>query len=216
MASECIVVLYSGGHAKQCIDIFLENECNIVCFDDCYSGETLEFYRSTFIIGNINDYHKFKKPHKVFCAAGDNSIRNSIVSKFPDAPWINCISKHSYISDGSAVGTGNYIGIHTKVVANSKVGNFNILNDGATVMHDCTVGNFTHLAPNSSLGGRVKIGSYVLIGTNAVVNPNACVPDNTIVGSQSVILKTIPDLGVKQTYIGVPACSRTAVHNFQN
>ena len=205
-----LYILYSGGHAKQCIDIFLENDYQILgCFDDYFlkSKKEEEFYRGINIIGSIDDYLKLynenliHKNHFVFCCAGDNTIRKTIIDKYKDDNYINCISKHSYISDTSNIGIGNYIGVHSKIISNSLIGDFNIVNDGATIMNDCKINDFNHLAPNSSLGGRVKICSYCLIGTNCTVNPNVKICDKVTVGSGGVVLQNIIKEGV---YVGVP------------
>ena len=207
-----IIILYSGGHAKQCIDLFLETSCNqpIFCFDDCYKNIPLPFYRSSTIIGTIEDYETYlnqNSSHKTFIAAGDNSIRQNIYMKYPNAPYINCVSQFSYISPGSSIGIGNYIGIHTKIAANSKLGNFNICNDGSTIMHDCQIGDFNHLAPNCSLGGRVSIGKLNLIGTNSTINPNCKIENQFIVGSQSVVLSSYQNIDpcIWMKLVGIPA-----------
>ena len=53
-----------------------------------------------------------------------------------------------------------------------------IINHGAVVDHDCTIGDFSHIAPNATLGGSVRVGSNVLIGTGANILPGVSVADD--------------------------------------
>ena len=195
-------LIQSGGHCKQCIDIFLDNGYTIKgCFDNWCKGE---FYRDVKIIDTLDNICKYVNNNDpIFCTIGDNKKRKELVEKYPFYNWVNCISKYSYISSSVKIGKGNYIGVGTKILSDCKVGNFNIINDGSTMTHDNEIGDFNHLAPNSSLGGKVKISNNCLIGTNATVNPNISINNNNIVGSGGVVVKNIE----KESIIvkGVPA-----------
>jgi sugar O-acyltransferase (sialic acid O-acetyltransferase NeuD family) len=196
-----VYILFSGGHSKQCIDIFLDNHIPVLgLFDD--NRPTGKFYRGTEIIGTIKDIQTKTQLNSVFfCACGNNTLRKSIITEYNNLTWINCISRHSIISPSAIIGTGNYIGASTKILADAVIGNFNILNDGCTVTHDNTIGDFNHIAPNASLGGFVTIGNLCLIGTNSTVNPTIQVTDNTTIGSGAVAIHNINTPG---TYAGIP------------
>lgn len=195
-----IYIIFSGGHSKQCIDIFLDNHIPVLgLFDD--NRPKGGFYRGTQILGKISDIPMIGEGALFFCACGNNKLRQSIIEMFPDLNWTNCISRHSIISPSAIIGKGNYIGISTKVAADAFIGDFNILNDGCTVTHDNIIGNFNHIAPNASLGGFVKIGNNCLIGTNSTINPSITITDNIIIGSGAVALHNIEMSG---SYVGVP------------
>ena len=199
--SSGVYVIFSGGHSKQCIDIFLDNHIPVLgLFDD--NRPKGVFYRGTQILGTIADIPSIVEEKALFfCACGNNRLRQSIVEMFPSFTWINCISRHSIISPSAIIGNGNYIGVSTKVAADAVIGDFNILNDGCTVTHDNKIGNFNHIAPNASLGGFVKIGNNCLIGTNSTINPSVTMTDNIIIGSGAVALR---DIGEAGSYIGIP------------
>lgn len=195
-----IYLIFAGGHAKQVIDIFIENQYEICgIFDDFKEND---FYRNTKIIGKISDIDKFSK-NKIpfFCTIGDNLIREKIYNEYNNLEWVNCISQRAYISPSVKLGVGNYIGTFCKILADSIIGDFNIINEGSTLTHDNIIGNFNHIAPNSSLGGKVNIRNRNLIGTNSTINPNISIFDNIIIGSGAVVIKNISDPG---TFIGVP------------
>jgi sugar O-acyltransferase (sialic acid O-acetyltransferase NeuD family) len=199
-----VYILFSGGHSKQCIDIFLDNHIPVLgLFDD--NRPPGPFYRGTEILGKIEDLSRLAKPQALFfCACGNNTNRKAIVEKFPGLTWTNCISRHSIISPSAQIGTGNYIGLTTKIAADAVIGDFNILNDGCTITHDNTIGNFNHIAPNASLGGFVKIGDFCLVGTNSTINPSVSMRDNITIGSGAVAIQNIEEPGV---YVGVPCKS---------
>jgi sugar O-acyltransferase (sialic acid O-acetyltransferase NeuD family) len=194
-------LVQTGGHSKQCIDIFLENGYTIKgCFDNWCTGS---FYRDCKIIDTIEQMHNYvKESDPIFCTIGDNQKRKQLVGQYPHHNWINCISKHSYISPSVQMGRGNYIGVGTKLLADTKIGHFNICNDGSTLTHDNNVSDFNHFAPNCSLGGKVIISNNCLIATNATINPNVFICDQVVVGSGAVVTKDIKKTGV---YVGIPA-----------
>ncbi len=199
-----VYIILAGGHAKQCIDIFLENKESIQGVFDDFRPVGSSFYRDTSIIGKLDEVKdKVNSTDRVFCAIGDNTKREAFVTQFPDLNWINCISSKAILSPTVTLGIGNYVGATCKILADSMVSNFSIINDGATVMHDCIVGSYVHLCPNSSLGGRVEIGNGVLVGTNATVNPNVRIERKVQVGSGAVVVKSIKKEGI--TVKGVPA-----------
>jgi sugar O-acyltransferase (sialic acid O-acetyltransferase NeuD family) len=196
-----VYIIFSGGHSKQCIDIFLDNHIPVLgLFDD--NRPIGPFYRGTEIIGTLADIRTNARSCAVFfCACGNNTLRKAIIDQYQDLTWVNCISRHSIISPSAIIGRGNYIGISTKIAADSVIGDFNILNDGCTVTHDNTIGDFNHIAPNASLGGFVQIGNLCLIGTNSTVNPTVLMADNITIGSGAVAIHNIETPG---TYAGIP------------
>lgn len=206
-----VYILFSGGHAKQCIDIFLENGVQILgLFDQSYlknNQNHIHFYRGTKVIGDIDHLSNFcngdEEDVYIFCAAGDNTTRKEIVQKYPLSKYkyVNCISKTAYISEGSKIGIGNYIGIFSEVSSNVKIGDFNILNDKCQVMHDNIIGDFNHISCNTTLCGYVKIISHCFIGACAVVNNKITIGKDIIVGSNSTVIKDVNESG---TYAGTP------------
>ena len=202
--SNGVYIIFSGGHSKQCIDIFLDNHIPVLgLFDD--NRPPGLFYRNTQIIGKISNINTcLLKCATFFCACGNNTLRSEIIKQLPGLTWTNCISRHSIISPSAIIGIGNYIGISTKILADANIGDFNILNDGCTITHDNKIGNYTHIAPNASLGGFVSIGDFCLVGTNSTVNPSVSVQNNIILGSGAVVIDNIYKPG---TYVGVPAAS---------
>lgn len=204
MISNDVYLIGAGGHSKQVTDILVENGYTIVgIFDDCKKGFS---YLRIPILGTIKDIEDYSKRNELqfFCTIGDNNDRARIVGLLShlNLKWINCVSKHAYLSPTVTIGSGNYIGVHTRILSDTHLGSHNIINDGATLTHDNSIGNYNHIAPAASLGGGVGIGDYNLIGTNATINPYKKIDNNIIIGSGAVVTKDLRDAG---TYVGIPA-----------
>ena len=169
-SQKTVYLICLGGHAKQVIDVFLENNYNILgAYDDNKKGTN---YRGIKILGSLSEIQNLETDQPFFCTIGDNKLRQEICNPLQNINWINCISRHAYISPSVKIGYGNYIGVHARILSDSVIGNHNIINDGSTLTHDNYIGDFNHIAPSASLGGRVKIGNSNLIGTNSTINPN--------------------------------------------
>ena len=109
------------------------------------------------------------------------------------------VSRFAVIAEGTFVAALSVIG------PSARIGGGVIVNHGAVVDHDCEVGDFTHLAPNSSLGGGVRVGERCLIGAGAVVLPGLSIGDGVTIGAGAVVTR---DVASHQTWTGVPAAPR--------
>ncbi len=186
-----VYLFYGGGHCKQVIDIFEENEIKIIgIFDDFKEKNTL-VYKKYKVIDTISNAHKYiQNDIKVFCTIGDNYLRKLIFDTFKNN-FINCISKDSYISDSVKIGSGNYIGVNAIILSDTIIGDNNIINTNANVAHDIIIGDHNHIAPSSTLSGNVNIGNLNLLGTNCTINPKIKIIDNNMIGSGAVIIRNI-------------------------
>ena len=109
------------------------------------------------------------------------------------------VSRFATIGDGSLVAAMAVVG------PGAHIGRGVIVNHGAVVDHDGDIGDFTHLAPNASLGGGVKVGVRCLIGAGAVVLPGVSIGDDVTVGAGAVVTR---DIASNQTWTGIPAAPK--------
>ena len=128
-------------------------------------------------------------------AEGEAAGGRALTVRHPRA----CISRFSSIGDGSLVAAMAVVG------PGARLGRGVIVNHGAVVDHDCEVDDFTHLAPNCSLGGGVRIGARTLIGAGAAILPGLSVGDDVTVGAGAVVTR---DIGSNQTWTGIPAAPK--------
>ena len=115
-----VYIFGAGGHTKQCIDIFINNDKNIEgIFDDNKIG----YHYNYKIIDNIQNANKYiNKESELFLGIGDNNIRKKIYEIYHEYNFINCISKKSNISKTVKIlGYNNYIGENTNIDRKSVV-----------------------------------------------------------------------------------------------
>ena len=198
-----LFILGAGGHTKQVIDIFEMNNIKVHGIFDDNKPRGSKYYYDYEIIDSINNAEKYLlKDDLLFCGIGDNKIRGSIIEKFINYQFTNCISPLSIISKrNKMLGQGNYIGHYVNIMGDTTIGVHNIINDGTLVAHDVDIGDFNLLAPHCVFAGGTKIGNYNLIGINASIIPKIIIGNNNIIGAGSVIIKNVSE---NSTVVGNP------------
>lgn len=194
-----VILLGAGGHCKQVIDIFTENNVEII---GIYDDEKTGVWYGIQILGTIKELnYRNIINHKLFCCIGDNEVRRNLLYRFIDYTWINCIAKKARISKSVKMGVGNYIGGLAQILSDSLLGDGNIINEGVVITHDISIGHFNHIAPGTVICGNCRIGDLNLLGAGSIVLPKTTIKDNNIFGSGAVINR---NLDSDATYVGVP------------
>lgn len=208
-----VYILGAGGHAQQVIDVFEELNYTIKgIFDDIYPNKHHICNGKYMIIDKIeNIQNHIEQDCNVFCAIGDNFIREQLYTKLINYnfnfnfnfnfTFINCISPHARISKNIDIGIGNYIGHNVVISGGTKIGSHNILNEGCILPHDCNIGNFNHISIGVVCGGNVIIGNNNLLGLNCTILPKITIGNNNLIGAGSVIIRTISN---NSKYCGNP------------
>lgn len=187
-----LVIIGCGGHARSVADIYLLNNPNddiIFVDENAKEGEKILGFPV------LKEYNITTE--KVFIAVGDNKKRAEMFKKYKNLCSI--ISKNAYIGHEVKIGTGVLIAHNTHIGVGSEIFDNTIINSSVSIDHDCIIGENSHIAPNSTLCGRVKIGKNAFIGAGSTVIDNINISDNTIIGAGSVIHKNINQPG---TYVG--------------
>jgi UDP-3-O-[3-hydroxymyristoyl] glucosamine N-acyltransferase len=86
--------------------------------------------------------------------------------------------------------------------ADSIIGKHCIVNTGAIIEHDCVILDYTHIAPNATLGGIVRVGRRSHVGIGATIRNKVIVADDCTIGAGAVVVNNISERGV---YVGFPA-----------
>lgn len=142
-------------------------------------------------------------------AIGDCNVRQRLSENAMQgggAP-LTIIHPVASVSRLAHVEAGAFVAAKAVVGPAAQLGRGVIVNHGAVVDHDCQVGDFTHLAPNSTLGGGVRVGARTLIGAGAVILPGRTIGDDVTIGAGAVVTR---DVASGQTWSGVPASPKVS------
>ncbi|KTL61783.1 hypothetical protein AA106_21930 [Photorhabdus laumondii subsp. laumondii] len=195
-----LTIIGAGGHSKVVIDTLLQLNYNdfVVCdMNTNKIGDKILSKKIAFLDKEIHT-------PKFHIAIGNNKTRENIHNIFiGNLIFKNILSPFSSISMFSNLSSGIFAAANSIIAANSTIGKGVIINHGAIVEHDCIVGDFSHIAPNATLLGTVKLGKRVFIGANATILPGINIADDSIIGAGAVVTKDI--LKPSCTAVGIPA-----------
>jgi acetyltransferase EpsM len=201
-----VAIIGHGGHGKVVQDLlscfpehrliaFLDDrysslieEENIVCAPVSFAKHLIQhFYDVRFII-----------------AVGDNERRKHIFESLnlPNEFYLTLVHPKAFVSSFSTIGDGAVIMANAVVNSGADIEDHAIINSGAIIEHDCKVGRFSHISPNATLTGSVRIEEGVHIGSGATLLPNVRVNEWTKIGAGATVLE---DISSYSTAVGVPA-----------
>jgi sugar O-acyltransferase (sialic acid O-acetyltransferase NeuD family) len=195
-----LIIIGAGGHGKSVLDAAIKSEkYNVIGFldDTPDKDEVLGFPR----LGYFSDIDKYADNHMFVCAVGDNSIRVMIDASV-NVEWAVIIHPSANIGMGVNIGDGSVVMGGTVINSSAQIGRHCVINSGAVVEHDCAVLDYSHISPNATLCGKVKIGRETWIGAGATVRDGISIAERVTVGAGSVLVKNINEAG---TYVGLPA-----------
>ncbi|WP_432240580.1 acetyltransferase [Herbaspirillum robiniae] len=204
MLISLLYVLGAGGHAKVVVDALAESGTDLSRIrirDDALEragawieGLTVETPAiQTALTGGL--FH---------LAIGNAIVRERMFEKLTaiNARALTIVHPASTVSRHAKLGDGVFMAARSIIAPSASLGRCVIVNHGAIIDHDCLVGDFSHIAPNATLAGEVKIGSRVLIGAGANILPGIQIGDDVIVGAGSVVTRNI---SAGQVVVGIPA-----------
>lgn len=187
----------AGGHGKVVLDAM--QKALISCMGFIDDKETskwmdLNIYRTSSL--------NLKGEIYLHIAVGNCHAREAIVTRLAQANYFSVNHPAATVAKTAQIGLGSFLAAHCIIAPDAQVGKHCIINHAAIVDHDCIVGDYSHIAPNSSLGGGVKVGKAVLIGAGAVVLPGIAIADYSVIGAGAIVTKNI---SANSTVVGNPA-----------
>lgn len=180
-----MVVYGASGHALVVAEILkLTGKTELIFWDD---DQTKKF---NFPVSAPSS----RLPEQMVIAIGNNTVRSSIASRYPDSIFKNYyVHPHSIVSDSSFIGAGTVIMAGAAIIPFVNIGKHCIINTNATIDHECNLGDFVHVSPGAILCGNVTVGEGTWVGAGAVIKEGVSVGRSVVIGAGSVILKDIPD-----------------------
>lgn len=203
-----IVLIGGGGHCKSCIEVIESIEkYNIVGVLDLPSeyGKKILNYE---VIGNDNDYLKYKEQGCCFLVTAGQiksaSLRKRIFEKLEsiDAEIETIIAPSATVSNYTEIGKGTIIMHHSIVNAGVRIGKNCIINTNSLLEHDVIVGNHTHVSTKAAVNGNVKIGNDSFVGSMSSISNGIVIGNEIVIGAASTVIENCLEPGV---YVGSPA-----------
>lgn len=196
-----IIIIGAGGHAKVVADIILQRkkqlkeEINLIGFlDDAYKSLKYKEIFGISILGDLSKLEDLKsKNYEYLIAIGNNSIRKKIAEKYNKLKYYIAIHPNSIIGTEVKIEEGTVVMANAVINSGSEIKKHVILNTASVVEHDCLVSKYSHISPNATLCGAVKIGKETWIGANSVVKQEIGIGENVTLGAGSVVVKNIED-----------------------
>jgi sugar O-acyltransferase (sialic acid O-acetyltransferase NeuD family) len=204
MRTEKVFLVGASGHGRVVLDALLQSGVllsSVVVTDDNIELSPRKLLGLSVTSPAVQAKAAIASFH---IAVGNGKIRKRlheqlmVLGSFP----LTVLHPSAVVSPFSTVEPGAFVGANSVVGPAATVGRGAIVNHGAVVDHDCEVGEFTHIAPNATLGGGVRIGQLVLIGAGATILPGVRVGNGAIVGAGAVVLH---DVDAGATFVGLPA-----------
>jgi len=200
MPTEALILFGAGGHARVVLDALLLTGFRrdaVELADDSAALHGTDFLGAPVRAAGECAARRFH------VAIGGARAREAVHARLQQqgrSPF-TVLHPRASVSPFATLGAGSFVAAQAVAAPLARLGEGVIVNHGAIVDHDCVVGAFSHIAPNATLGGNVKIGRRVLVGAGATVLPGVDVGDDCIIGAGAVVTASV---GVG-TWVGVPA-----------
>ena len=196
-----IIIIGQGGHSKVVCDTLIRLNHKIVnIFDDNPKETVFSIFKNIQTKFPPQDISNYPAWH---VAIGDNTSRLKVIEKYSSdrERLFSVISDAANVSGYSSISNGCFVAPNSVVGIDSVIGMGCIINHGAVIDHDCFIENGVHIAPNSTLGGNVKIGEATFVGAGSTILPGRQIGKNVVIGAGAVVTTDIPN---NKKVIGIP------------
>ena len=208
MTLTAVVIIGTGGHAREALDIVEAVNCIAPTYsfagflDERRDNEALVDLRNARIVGTVDDLGRFDASYVI--GIGDGDVRARLDVELSDRGCRPATLVHPDATVGSLVdlAPGVVIAAGARLTTNVVLGRHTHVNVNATISHDCRLGDYVTVSPGASICGSVSIGDRSMLGAGCTVIPNLVVGAGVTVGAGAVVVNPLAD-GV--TASGVPA-----------
>lgn len=204
MRTDVIFLVGAGGHGKVVLDALLESGTPL---SHIHVRDEAPHLQGTIFMGCVIESWALATEMASFSfhlAIGKAEVRRRLFSALTALGALPLTAMHpsASVSRYSILGAGCFVAARSVIAPGATLGDCVILNHGAIVDHDCEVGDFSHIAPNATLGGGVRVGAGVLIGAGAIILPGITIGAGATVGAGAVVTA---DIDAGEICVGIPA-----------
>jgi sugar O-acyltransferase (sialic acid O-acetyltransferase NeuD family) len=205
---ERVVVWGSGGHGKVLVDALLASDrwkvVGILDDDHSKVGQNVLGVPIMSPVGGLEELLQKMDFKGIAIGIGDNYIRDK---KFREVracglKLISVTHPTAHLSRFVELGEGVTILAGATINPGTVIEDNVCVNTAASIDHDNHLGKGSHVFPNATLAGDVRVEEFAYVGSGAVVKPGVVIHKYSYVGAGAVVLKDVPE-GV--IVAGVPA-----------
>lgn len=205
---ERVVVWGSGGHGKVLVDALLAsdrwNVIGILDDDHAKVGQEVLGVPIMSSAGGLKVLLRKMDVKGIAIGIGDNYIRER---KFQEVracglKLVNVIHPTAHLSRFVELGKGVAILAGATINPGTVIEDNVCVNTAASIDHDNHLCNGSHVFPNATLAGNVRLEDFAYVGSGAVVKPGVVIHKYSYVGAGAVVLKDVPEGAI---VAGVPA-----------
>ena len=186
-----MILIGASGHAKVIIDILEKQGIKIDFLID--ANPEISELQSYKVIHESN--HGYEPSNEYLVSIGSNLIRKEICDKVIGRFGV-AIHPSTILGDGVSLGDGTVLMAGVVVNSSTSIGKHAIINTSASIDHDCIIEDFTHISPNATLCGSIRVGEGTQIGAGATIIPNLQIGKWATIGAGAVIIEDVPDYAV--------------------
>ena len=199
MATEDILLLGAGGHARACIDVIeaegrfrvaglvgLPRESGLACLGHPVLGSDEDLARLAgeyrYAIVGIGQIGAPGARVDGYRRLGELGFARPVV-----------VSPRAHVSRHARIGEGR-IAMHGSVInAGASIGANCIVNSQALVEHDAVIGDHCHVATGAIVNGGARVGPGSFIGSGAVLREGISIGAGCVVGMGVALRHDLPD-----------------------
>lgn len=192
MSTDDILIVGAGGHAKVVLDaIDRSADAARVTVTDADRAKAGTRIAGRIIVAWPDEATLAGMAVHVAIGAGDARARMLRVATDAGARPRSILHPLAAISPSAVVGEASFVAAHAVVGPEARLDVSTIVNHGAIVDHDCIVGAYSHIAPNVTLGGGVRVGAHVLVGAGATILPGVRIGDGALIAAGATIVRDV-------------------------
>jgi sugar O-acyltransferase (sialic acid O-acetyltransferase NeuD family) len=207
---ERVVVIGSGGHAREVLQILLSRAdatggiepLGFVDEDAAAHGRTLDGFP---VLGGWEWLEGADRDHvSVVVAVGTPVACERLAgrARLLGLRIARAVSPQAWVASTATLGEGAIVFPGAVVNTQARVGDHVTLNVAATVSHDSRIGAFTIVGPGAHIAGNVTLGDGCFVGMGANLIHGVRVGAGSVIGAGAVVLDDVPE---RVTVVGVPA-----------
>lgn len=200
-----LIIVGTGGHSRIAIDIALLSGRRVSGLIDLHFHQAGETIMGVSVMGGPDRLAGVDPGQQdLFIAIGDNGSRRN---------WFEEVSRRGYhvaslihpaaiVSGFTKICHGVLINAGAILNAGAVINANTIINTGAIIDHETIIGRHCHIAPASTIAGRVTVGDNSFIGAGSTIIDKITIGQSAVIGAGSVVIRNIPS---NQRVAGIPA-----------